>query len=67
MSALIMYLFLLQGSNYNFLSKIVNTVTVNDVTINMVTLLACLVTVLTKKVTSLTSLICIKRYGKNVV
>ena len=58
-----MYLFLLKGSNYNFLSKIVNKVTVNDVSMNMVTLLACVITALTKKVTctSLTSLIRIKK------
>ena len=37
-SAFIMHLYLLQGSNYNFLSKIVNTVTINDATMNTVTI-----------------------------
>ena len=59
-----MHLSLLQGSNYNFLSKIVNTVTVNNVTMNTVTLLTGLVTAFTKKVISVTSLIRIKGMAK---
>ena len=66
-SALNVHLSLLQGSNYNFLSKIVNTVTVNDVTMNTVKLLVGLVIVLTKKVIYFTSLIRIQKYGENVV
>ena len=52
---------------YNFMSKIVNTVTVNDVTMNTVTLLACLVTASIKNVISFASLICINKFGENVV